>query len=384
MRRSGRKRALSSRPDAEAVRGKGSRRFERSLERLVSEDNSLPSPSELDPSDFAAYRALTDSPASPPRAPISSDEGERLRQENRNLKRLQEIVHFLGNTTDLDQLVPEVVGLGVSISSLSRGLLALLGSKSAEGERAFTVRVVRGITRDERSSPEVRFLRKVLAKTLEERRPFFEFDAPRLAESWGEPHARDLQLGAIVALPLEAKLTQASTGEELVGALLLDDPSRKTPFTPHEIELLRNFARHASTALARLGDRKRLSKRTSRLREEREKLREEQKELQRHLSETQHELVALKTRSGRIAAASSRLAAVNGGREPDRLDEYLGRTWDSAKKSFLKRYLKEAMRRSHNDLQKAAQSTGLSVAKLVKLLELHEVEPSRSPAREAR
>src|SRR5206468_11050327 len=71
------------------------------------------------------------------------------------------------------------------------------------------------------------------------------------------------------SLPLEAKVAHATGAEdELVGALLIDDPSRTKPFTPHEVELLRSFARHASLALARLGDRKRLSKRTSRLRSE--------------------------------------------------------------------------------------------------------------------
>src|SRR5581483_9497815 len=142
------------------------------------------------------------------------DEVERLRQENRNLKRLQEIVHFLGNATELDALVPEIVGLGVSISGLSRGLLALLGSKSASGERAFTVRVVRGITREERSSPEVRVLRKILARTLEERRPFFEADAKLLADSLDDAERRTLHHGEVVALPLEAKVARGGAVED--------------------------------------------------------------------------------------------------------------------------------------------------------------------------
>jgi hypothetical protein len=382
LRRSGRRKSSSARTDVNTSRARSrSRRFEQALERLRSEEDSLPSPAELDPSDFAAYRELTDSP---PRAPLAPGEVDRLRQENRNMKRLQEVIHFLGNATELDALVPEIVGLGVSIAGLSRGLLALLGSKSASGERAFTVRVVRGIGREERSSPEVRILRKILARTLEERRPFFEADARNLADDSRE--GRDLALGAVVALPLEAVLSHGASSEtELVGALLLDDPARRTPFTPHEVELLRSFARHASLALARLGDRRRLSRRTSRLRDERERFRQEGDQLRASLEETQNELIELRSKSGRvIAAASSRIAVANGGREPDRLDEFLGRSWAAAKRTFLKRYLKEALRRAHGDLERAALATGLNVAKLVKLLDLHEVQPQRPPVRSGR
>src|SRR5581483_11215556 len=109
-----------------------------------------------------------------------------------------------------------------------------------------------------------RVLRKILARTLEERRPFFEADAKLLADSLDDAERRTLHLGAVVALPLEAKVARGGAVEdELVGALLIDDPNRTTPFTPHEVELLRSFARHASLALARLGDRKRLSRRTT-------------------------------------------------------------------------------------------------------------------------
>src|SRR5205807_5790027 len=131
--------------------------------------------------------------------------------------------------------VPEIVGLGTSISGLPRGLLALLGNKTKSGERAFKVRIVRGITRDERATPEVRLLRRFVAKTLEERRAFFEGDA-RTSEL--ARHERDVEhyaLGSVCSVPLEAE-------GELLGALLLDDPSRHRDFSKVEMELLKSFA----------------------------------------------------------------------------------------------------------------------------------------------
>lgn len=339
-------------------------RLRRSLERLRDDSDSLPSPSELDRHVLANHAA----PAAPS-GPLSESDLLRLRAENRNLKRLQEVIHFLADAADIDTLVPEIVGLGTSISGLSRGLLALLGNKAPNGDRSFKVRVVRGITREERADPEVRLLRKALASTLEDRRSYFEGDVRRSDLCRGERDAEGLALGSVVSLPLEAD-------GELLGALLLDEPSRTAAFTRHEIELLQSFARHAALALARLGDRKRLARRSERLRSEREHLRQK-------FEETQHELDVLKTRSTRLSSASGRLVPSSGSRERDRMDEFLGRSYLSAKRSFLRHYLREAIERTGGDLERAARATGLSVSKLVKLLEIHQVPPMLRPLRAA-
>ncbi len=335
-----------------------SARLRRSIELIRDEDNSLPTPSDLDKPFLGEL--IDSSPAPMPNA--SGSDSDHLRQENRNLKRLQEAIHFLGSTEDLTALIPEIVGLGTSLSGLSRGLLALLGGKQKSGERAFKVRVVRGISRDERSTPEVRILRKMLAKTLEERRAIFEPDARTSDFARGASEAEHLVLGSVCSLPLEAE-------GELLGALLLDEPPRHREFTKTERELLKSFARHAALALARLSDRTRLKQRTERLRHERETLRST-------LEETQHELKSLRVESGRLKAKSSRLASLAS--TDGRLDEFLGRSFQVAKRGFLRHYLKEAIDKAGGDLERASHATGLGVAKLVKLLEIYEVKPPRS------
>lgn len=332
-------------------------RIRRSIEHIRSDSDSLPSPSELDKPYLGD---LSDSSGTPVKD-LTETDLDRLKAENRNLKRLHEVIHFLGAAEDPKTLVPEIVGLATSITGLTRGLLALMGHRAKDGSREFKVKVVRGITRDERRTPEVRVLRKILAKTLEERRPIFEGDARKSEFAKNERDVDLYALGAVCSVPLEAE-------GELWGALLLDEPQRRRDFSKVEIELCSSFARHAALALARLSDRTRLARRSERLRTEREVLRET-------LEETQHELKVLRRESGRLAAQSSRFAAIpNDGK----LEEFLGRSFGVAKKAFLQHYLKQAIDRAEGDLERAARATGLSVAKFVKLLSVYEVKPSRS------
>lgn len=342
---------------SEAPRTSHSTRLRRSIEHIRSDSDSLPSPSELDKHYIGDL-----SESSAPKKDLTETDLERLKAENRNLKKLHEVIHFLGAADDMKTFVPELVGLGNSISGLTRGLLALIGSKSKDGSREFKVKVVRGITRDERRTPEVRVLRRILAKTLEERRPIFEGDARKSDFARNEVDVDLYALGAVCALPLEAE-------GELWGAILLDEPQRKRDFSKTEIELLSSFARHAAVTLARLSDRTRLAQRSERLRTEREVLRES-------LEETQHELKALRRESGRLVAQSSRFAAISS--NEGKLEEFLGRSFPVAKRAFLRHYLKEAIDRARGDLERASNATGLNVAKLVKLLEIYDVKPQRS------
>ncbi len=330
----------------------------RSIEQIARDDDSLPTPDELD-KPFVG--TLAESPA-PDKGELTESDLSRLRAENRNLKKLHEVIHFLGGADDLATVVSEIVGLGSSISGLSRGLLALAGSKTHEGGRAFKVKVVRGISRDERRTPEVRVLRKILAKTLEDRKSIFEGDARKSGFVWGVQDVEHYALGCVASLPLEAD-------GELWGALLLDEPQRRRDFTPLEIELLGNFARHAALTLARLSDQKRLERRSERLRNEREVLRT-------HLEETQHELKALRVQSGRLGAQSSRIMAVP--RDGFPKGELLEKSWKTAKRMFLKEYLTRTIEEAKGDLERAAAHAGVSVAKLVKLLQIYEVRSTRS------
>ncbi len=362
MRRRRRKTHLNLRTPSgpqETSRTSHSTRIRRSIEQIRSDSDSLPSPSELDRHYLGP---LGDDSTSPPKKDLTETDLERLRAENRNLKRLHEVIHFLGAADDLKTFVPELVGLGTSISGLTRGLLALIGSKAKDGSREFKVKVVRGITKDERRTPEVRVLRKILARTLEDRRAVFEGDARKSEYARNEQDVDLYALGAVACLPLEAE-------GELWGAVLLDEPQRRRDFSKTEIELLSSFARHAAVTLARLSDRTKLAQRSERLRSEREVLRST-------LEETQHELKALRRESGRLAAQSSRYAALT--KDDGKLEEFLGRSFSVAKKAFLKHYLKQAIDGAQGDLERASNATGLNVAKLVKLLEIYDVKPGRS------
>jgi hypothetical protein len=331
-----------------------STRIRRSIDQIIEDDDSLPTPSEVD---RPVFQGVADSPE--PAEDLTLSDLERLRQENRSLKRLQEAIHFLTGADRLKSLVPEVVGLGISISGLGRGLLAL---RSERGDRAFKVKVVRGITRDERSTPEVRVLRRILGKTLEQRKPIFLGDARQSEFAAGARDVAYYALGAVCALPLEAD-------GEVVGAIVLDAPQRRQDFSKVEVDLLKSFARHAALALARLSSWTRLARRSERLRNERELLRST-------LEETQHELTALRVQSGRLAAQSSRVAAIASGEGG--LEIFLARSYPVAKRSFLRHYLKRAIDAADGDLERASRATGLGVAKLVKLLQIFEVKPPRS------
>ncbi len=72
---------------------------------------------------------------------------------------------------------------------------------------------------------------------------------------------------------------------------------------------------------------------------------------------------------------------MNVARDRDRLDEMFERPYLRAKRSFLRRYLRNAVERNNGDLERAARATGLTVAKLARLLDLHDVKaPPRDRA----
>jgi GAF domain-containing protein len=337
--------------------GRISRRLQRSIERFrsgrvraVQEPAPTPPPTASEHEPLDRFRERLDAASDVAAADNTLEEG-------RNLKRLHEVIHFLGSANEIATLIPEVLDLALSVSSLSRGLLALADPrkktlpKEDETERTYSVRLIRGLTREERKSPEVRVLRRFLSQALESRQPAFEPDIRHAPCADEEPGSERLALGAAVVLPLEA-------GGKLLGALLLDDPGRSEPFRPAEVDLLKAYARHAALAVSRCL-RARESER------KRDRAIAERDELARKLAVKEREVEELKARSSS--------ASLNVARDRDRLDELFERPYGRAKRSFLRRYLRDAVEKNHGDLERAARATGLSVAKLARLLALHEV-----------
>jgi GAF domain-containing protein len=335
-----------------------SRRLQRSIEhwksgRARAIDVSVPSPPELEPRSIPALFSNVDEPR--------TDDVGRLRAELRNLKRLHEVVHFLASAQDPQTLIPEILDLALSISGFSRGLLALSDPPSKkvlqdDDSRSYSVRLIRGISREERRSPEVRVLRRLLSQALETRQPAFEPDVRHAPCADAEPGADRLALGAAIVLPLESS-------SRILGAVLLDDPSRApTPMDPLEVELLKSYARHAGIALARCLRHRELVRKRERARSERD-------DLAKKIADKEREVEEARGRS------TSRIAIAGAGV----FDDLLDKPYNRAKRSFLRRYLRETVERAGGDLERAAHASGLTVAKLARLLDLHKIPAPPRP-----
>jgi GAF domain-containing protein len=298
--------------------------------------------------------------------PMGHDtELESLREEIATLRRLQEVVHFLGSATDPYALRTEILDLAISLTNMPRGMLAL--PTTSNGKRRYKVRESRGY--DESSKPEVKFLRGILNRGLERRETFVEGSIRQggILDHAGAS-ARRLKLGGVVCLPLEAQ-------GELWGALILDDPKRNEPFSPAEESLIRSFARHAALALARLHKASQVKKRLSVVSRKRERLEAERDQLEQQLQRAQS-LQSSQGRGGRSSSQSARhdRSAEKAGREFKRL---IDGDYTEAKKGFTRRYLKDLVRRTQGDLHTASQESGLPPERLIALMERLDVEVPR-------
>lgn len=280
---------------------------------------------------------------------------EDLREEVRHLRRLHEVIHFLGGAPDLDALQAEVLDLALSVSDLRRGLLALVARDDDDGRPRYKVVAARGFDDQAKGAPETRVLRKILNHALESRQALLEGN---ILEGGILGHAKDagLALGAVACLPLEAP------GGEVVGALLVDDPQRRLPFSAAEQSLLRSFARHSAQAISRLSEAQRSRRRVSRL--------------QRRAERLEAERDAARTRLDQMARDQGTRARPS---ETEALDRLLATPYAEAKADFTERYLREALRRAGGDLRIAAQATNLPLARFIGLLEHFEISPERRP-----
>jgi GAF domain-containing protein len=286
-------------------------------------------------------------------APEVVSELDELRQEVANLKRLQEVIHFLGGAPDLLTLRTELLDLALSLSGLKRGMLALAVSSDDDGSRRFKVQVKRGFEDSKsRSAPETKVLRKMLNRALEAREMLIEGDIRREG-ILGHAARRGLKLGAVACLPLEAS-------GDLLGAVLLDDPDRTLSFSAAEEDLLRSFARHSAVALSRVASLMRSKRRTALLERRNQRLEAEADGLAKQVK--------------KVSASSSRL------RKHDRAGQEMRRLMSlgdaDAKRSFTGRYLAHVMRLASGDLRRASEMTGLPIARLIGLLEHLSIRPS--------
>lgn len=264
-----------------------------------------------------------------------------LRAEVRDLRRLNEVIHFLGSAPDLATLRTDILDLGCSLSSLRRGMLALL-STSKEGKPRYKVKVTRGFKPEEQKTAETRLLKNILNRSLARRETLIEGD---ILEDGilGHAHMTEVALGAVVCLPLLAN-------GQLLGAVVLDDPDRREPFTAAEQSLLRSFAKHAALAVHRLSDNHRMQRKATQLLERTDRLTAEREHLAKQVK--------------RVATSSQRLACM------------LEPSYSEAKRRFTREYLKRAMTHCNWDLREASGYTGLPLARLIGLLDHLGLKPS--------
>jgi GAF domain-containing protein len=276
-----------------------------------------------------------------------------LQQEIANLKRLQEVIHFLGGAPDLVTLQTELLDLAVSLSGLSRGMLALAAPSDDEGSRRFKVKAKRGFEDPKvKASPEAKVLRNILNHCLESRESLLEGNI-RNAEDGGilgHASGKRLRLGAVACLPLQA-------GGRMLGAVVLDDPERRAPFTPAEQHLLRSFARHSAVALARVAHQNRLKRQAALLQRRNDRLEGQLEQAARRMHKVERTSERLRAHVARPNTAGQEL------RRMLRLD------YADAKQQFTRRYLSEVMDAARGDLRRAAEATGLPLARLIGLLD---------------
>lgn len=288
-------------------------------------------------------------------------EVDELRQEVRDLRRLQEVIHFLGGAPDLVTLRRELLDLALSVSGLTRGMLALRVSTDDALAHKYKVKDSRGYDDDQRRAPETKVLRRMLNRALEARETLLEGDVQHQG-ILGHARGADMQLGAVACLPLEA-------GGELLGALVLDDPERHRPFSIAEQSLLRSFARHAGLALLRVAQVHRLGRRASL-----HKRRAERMEAERDAALKRLDQVRRASASGPVTPAPDRAGSALAATR-DALDALVEAPYRDAKETFTRRYLEQALRRAGGDLRLAASATGLPLARLIGLMTHLDVAP---------
>jgi len=260
---------------------------------------------------------------------ISSDELERIVDENRSLRRLHEIIAFLGSSASLDELLPEIVDLGMKLSGLNRGLLAITH------DDGYDLRVCRGWLRSERQGVGFKLCQRFLGEALARGRPIFKCDLQEDIRIRSQ--RRQVDLSTLVVLPLKVD-------GQLVGALLLAGEAEREEFDSNEQQLYKTFAQHAALSLQRRSD-------EASRQNESDRTEASRVDLERRLNDAEDQL-------GELGEAISN-----------------GSSLRSAKEAFYRAYLESSLQRNQGSLTKTAREARISRRDLVKLLERYKILP---------
>lgn len=264
------------------------------------------------------------------RGAISPQELDQIVDENRSLKQLHQIISFLGSFSRLDELIPEIVDLGLKLTGLSRGVLATV--EGEEGEHC-RLKMLRGWKRAEQTSPNFQLTKKMITLSAKDERPYFITDLN--AQKASRNRSKQPTIQTIIALPLQ-------DNGDTFGVLVFADETNRGEFNRSERELLTNYARHASLLFSKLNTDATAARRN--------------KDMERS-----HR--ALK---GRLDAACQRIRELKS-------PETKGGLLKDAKTRFYKNYLAALVKKNRGSFTRAAEEAGISRDELIALLQKYRV-----------
>jgi hypothetical protein len=291
---------------------------------------SIKSFNELDANDQAPFAMASAGLQVSAGASISPQELDQIVDENRVLKQLHQLINFLGSFNTLNELVPEIVDLGIKLTGLTRGVLATV--EGDEGEHC-RLKMLRGWKHGEQNSPNFSLVKKMITLSAKDERPYFIANLNAQRASRNRTSRPTIQ--TIIALPLK---DQGKT----FGVLVFADESDRGDFNRSEKELLTNYAQHAAIIYSKLANEGSVAKKT--------------KDLERS-----HK--ALQTRLGEACTRIRELQQTGSG----------GGLLSNAKKAFYKNYLTSLIRKNRGSFTKAAQEAGISRSDLLILIQKHKV-----------
>ena len=327
-------------------RKKLSERLKKYREEKRKRDSGIIEPKDLEPLLPAAEppfppagRDLLDLPGIPHHAHALEDSGDLtvIAEENRNLRRLHEIMLSFGSETELDALQDLILELAMGVTHSERAILVLRQrAEGAEGEGPGELRAMKNFAREDLNKREFQWAWNLLGEILNTGRPLIVNDLhadPRFKEHGIEASLKALEIRSFVAYPLVA-------AKRILGAVYLDHPYREGTLGPKDRHFLHDFFSHAAMSLYRIMHMGALQRKI-------EDLAKKVAELRKEVARREKAIEKIKEKS---------------------LRKYLDLPFAEARIKVMQRYFKEALERNDGDLERAASEAGLGSKRLLALM----------------
>jgi transcriptional regulator with GAF, ATPase, and Fis domain len=186
----------------------------------------------------------------------------------RRLERLLEINKRINSSLETGEVLNRAMDAAIELTGAERGFVILLGDKpEGPDEHTLEVPVARNVDASRVESAELSFSRGIAEHVMKTEQAVATLDA--LNDSRFQRHlsVHEMRVRSVIAVPIR-------TPSGVLGALYLDDPSRRAGFDQGDVKVLSAFADQVAIALtnARLHDE--LEARTRELDAERRRVQE--------------------------------------------------------------------------------------------------------------